>query len=865
MSARGLSNVSLFVTPELSQFLSIDQQDTVTVFPAGGLASITARVAIPGSASLGTYEGTIHVRSGSATVPNTLKVLIHVVPPVAGVVPHSPAFPSPDQITTTESGVEVVADEVLVSLQFDLPNPDQIAIPLATGTGGVIIGSVPDLAIFQFRYAVADLTALDQIRATLQASQYVEFAVFHSLSSITTTATPNDPRFLDGSQWGLNYINAPAAWGLQTGSPSVIIGIIDRDFDPGHPDLRANITTPLLPPPANPFNSGHGTHVAGISGAVGNNGIGIAGTMWTVSERLYDCAGPGIKDIDGLCVAGSMAAAAQDGARIVNLSSSDPGADCGGNPPPDQNTLASAISSAQLTEKSMRYAAKVGKDVLWVFSAGNGCRDASYESGPQAASTFPTNTLVVAAVARTGQLWYKSNFGNIVDVAAPGEEILSTVPRLCPFGIEQLCFASPGWNLDLYGTLSGTSQAAPFVSGLAGLVLSQHPTFSSAQIKKCIVNAAQSAGSSVSGQPFHIVTAPEAVSCSSPAASTAYVTQLGPNSDGTYQISRFDVETNQVLPPIAATTGSLGAALSSDMSKFAVGFSSMLGIFDAVTGASLSQLTSVASTGFSITTATNGGQEYWAVPNAGAVSFVSVASPQVTYNVDVRERCGALSASCSDPNISLGTAVAASRSIDGKKLFVGLRSGATGVPDFVSIVDLGSVPPVKTTDVIALANPDGITGGITSLVSSPDGGKLFVTLVSSRTGSLAAVDLQTHITSLLDTGGCSLGCGSFASFLLQDGRLVVSSDSLANPGTGSIEFFDPSSSQRLQTLIIGPSLQLSGIAEGTGRLYITDTYANPGTVIVLDLATSTVLTRIPVGPTHGPGVIQPGPMSILIR
>ena len=66
-----------------------------------------------------------------------------------------------------------------------------------------------------------------------------------------------------------------------------------------------------------------------------------------------------------------------------------------------------------------------------------------------------------------------------------------------------------------YGYLSGTSQATPHVSGLAALVLSQHPDYTAAQVKNCIVNAANSAGPTVSGQPFHVISAPEAVTCPS--------------------------------------------------------------------------------------------------------------------------------------------------------------------------------------------------------------------------------------------------------------------------------------------------------------------------------------------------------------
>jgi subtilisin family serine protease len=325
-STQSLNNVSLFVAPAISGFISIGNAGNVATFPAGAVASIAVRIEVPAATPVGDYEGTIHVRSGQATIPNTLKVLIHIVQPSSAAVPTELAFPSSDRIAVTEGGVPVVQDEVVIGLEFDLPNQDQLAQQIAQSTNGLIIGSSSALTIYQIRYAVADMATLERVRSALAGIQHVEFATFHFFSSTAATPPPNDPRFLDGSQWGLNYIGAPQAWSVQTGSTSVIVGVIDRDFDAGHPDLKMNVATPILPPP-NFVNSQHGTHVAGVAGAVGNNGIGVTGIAWRTSLRLYECGSmANLKSLDILCLAGSMAAAAEDGARIVNLSSDVPGA-----------------------------------------------------------------------------------------------------------------------------------------------------------------------------------------------------------------------------------------------------------------------------------------------------------------------------------------------------------------------------------------------------------------------------------------------------------------------------------------------------------------------------------------------------------
>src|SRR5262245_46487738 len=110
-------------------------------------------------------------------------------------------------------------------------------------------------------------------------------------------ATPNDPQY--GSLWGLQRISMPAAWNLATGSTAVKVAVIDTGITPGHEDLAANtiaghdfITGDNDPADGN----GHGTHVSGTIGAIGNNGVGVTGVNWRVSLmplRVLDATGGG--------------------------------------------------------------------------------------------------------------------------------------------------------------------------------------------------------------------------------------------------------------------------------------------------------------------------------------------------------------------------------------------------------------------------------------------------------------------------------------------------------------------------------------------------------------------------------------------
>src|SRR3989442_93987 len=96
--------------------------------------------------------------------------------------------------------------------------------------------------------------------------------------------TPNDP-FFSSKQWGPQMINAPAAWDITTGSPNAVIAVVDTGVDSTHPDFSGKILPGTNCTPGDPaaVSGPHGTHVAGIAAAIGNNGIGIAGISWAAS------------------------------------------------------------------------------------------------------------------------------------------------------------------------------------------------------------------------------------------------------------------------------------------------------------------------------------------------------------------------------------------------------------------------------------------------------------------------------------------------------------------------------------------------------------------------------------------------------
>jgi subtilisin family serine protease len=284
-----------------------------------------------------------------------------------------------------------------------------------------------------------------------------------------TAIVPSDPMF--ASLWGmLNVGQADSsgrtgvadadakvslAWNLSKGSRDVIVATVDTGIDYTHPDLKDNVWTKAGTTNVHGYNAitgkedpmddnSHGTHVAGTIGAVGDNGIGVAGVNWHVSimaVKFLSASGSGtladaIKAIDY---------ARENGAQVMSNS-------WGGGP------------YSQELYDAIKRASDAG--ITFVAAAGNdGSNNDSTPSYP--ASYQLPNVVSVAASNNVDQLAYFSNYGKTtVDIAAPGENILSTVPN------------------NGYESYSGTSMATPHVSGAIALLLSKEPNLTPAEIKQ---------------------------------------------------------------------------------------------------------------------------------------------------------------------------------------------------------------------------------------------------------------------------------------------------------------------------------------------------------------------------------------------
>jgi thermitase len=281
---------------------------------------------------------------------------------------------------------------------------------------------------------------------------------------------PNDPRF--NRQWAHTIMHSPGAWDITTGCTGVTIAIIDTGIDEAHPDLAGKLVAgwDYVDGDSNPHDlNGHGTHVAGIAAAMTNNGVGVAGMDWSariMPIRVLDNQGNGYADD----VANGIRWAFNHGARVLNLS-------LGG--PSGSATLQGAVNDA--------YAA--GR--LVVAAMGN---------EGSATPMYPAKYDYVLAVAATGPSDIRasySNYGAHCDVAAPGGSmtyyhdttgIYSTMPTYPVYMTTQYSYYTN------YDYVQGTSQATPYVSGLAALVWARQPFLTPDQVQGTIQNTATDLG-----------------------------------------------------------------------------------------------------------------------------------------------------------------------------------------------------------------------------------------------------------------------------------------------------------------------------------------------------------------------------------
>lgn len=519
--ADGVSDPGIKVVGPLASVVSVDIKNAELTSPGHAVAQIHIDVPLLPQED---YEANIQFTAGGKPLPQPLHITLmpKVIDP--NVIPESIGLPSSSRVTTVD-GARVITDQLVVRLPDTDTAPDQTMKNLAASVSGQVVGSLPGDNWYQLRVPGSTLDHTTSLQAQLAARPEVESVDVDVLASAQSYT--NDPIWQPtpashGDQnWNLEVIEAPVAWNYSTGS-GVNVAVIDGGIHRNHADLSAQVAKNASVAGS---NTRHGTHVAGTICATGNNSRGMVGVAYGCKLSMFAIAMDNdnnvlvadiirrVDDIGKLWISNDEAVRAS-APKVVNISIGfGYGYDCtSSNLSARQRQLQAGVIN---TRNDMVKHLKKYPGVLWVFSAGNEGNDSSCSLyGDLGNRSDLPHVMSVAASTREGTLPDYSVRGSGVSIAAPGGNrdflgktvngIYSTLPPVCSW------FTCTHEN---YGSLHGTSMAAPHVAGAAALAIGANEAMTPAAVKRCIVDGAAAAGNKIAGQSYYILSAKRTVDC----------------------------------------------------------------------------------------------------------------------------------------------------------------------------------------------------------------------------------------------------------------------------------------------------------------------------------------------------------------
>ena len=409
----------------------------------------------------------------------------------------------------TQSNIMYIDNVIIVFFKDDVTEIEiQNAINIVDGK---IIGSLPIVKQYQVQVTESSLLQLESLCNQLMKSEVVDYATYDGVLVNSDQVEPNDPGKKDafsekqdwneatptGNNWWAEAVYAPSAWKYNDRMQKISIGVLDGGVDYEHEELKNKVK---FISPVNDKDD-HGTHVCGIIAAEANNKKGITGLLWnadllTWDIHLTDSDYKILKDNNETWstesqMYGGLVVLVQKGAKVVNLSQ--------GKGESDSTSEEFVSREGRLASQYMYMMLKNQYDFVVIQSSGNGNSnhisvDAIYNGGfcsinkdncrhdDTVTIDDIINRVIVVGAAKNdwGNSYTQrstSNAGDRVDICAPGEDVFSTVPGDVVWAFE----FSGG-----YGEMSGTSMAAPIVSGIAGMVWAVNPSLSGNQVKQIV-------------------------------------------------------------------------------------------------------------------------------------------------------------------------------------------------------------------------------------------------------------------------------------------------------------------------------------------------------------------------------------------
>ena len=451
-----------------------ESEETTLTLSNRADAAVTYSASITGGSAAGAAGG------GSCTTQSAL----------APRLIHDPATDSPLYLDRYDSLiVQIKADPQAAPQQFSRRRPQDAARrevrERVEMLGGKLKNEYLETGLQTWKFEGMDSDQLGEVLSEIRAMPDVDYAEPDYV--IRGLAIPNDPRF--GELWGLRNlgsnggtpdadIDAELAWDQTTGNRDVVVAVIDTGVDYLHPDLVGNIWSnsdevagngidddgngfvddirgyDFYAGDADPMDGhSHGTHCAGTIGAVGNNNYGVVGVAHSVSIMPVSIFGPSGRFAGTSNAIAAIYYAVDNGADILSNS-------WGGG------------GYSTLLKRAIEYARD--RNVLFVAAAGND--GSNNDNAPHYPSSYDVeNVISVAASDRRDEIPYWSNYGRqSVDLAAPGEDVLSTIPN------------------ERFGDKSGTSMATPHVAGAAALLSAYNRDLSALEIKNLLLSSVDS-------------------------------------------------------------------------------------------------------------------------------------------------------------------------------------------------------------------------------------------------------------------------------------------------------------------------------------------------------------------------------------